>query len=111
MSKSNEKERRIRPGLTPESREDQLIAAATNLAEQQILDGTASSQVITHYLKLGTQREKLERDKLRHENELLQAKTKAVKSEQNSEALYKEVVKAFGIYSGKGGPEHEVDDY
>ena len=52
-TKSPKETRKIRPALSPEARENQLIDLAVNLAEQQLLDGTASSQVITHFLKLG----------------------------------------------------------
>ena len=66
-------DRKIRPALTPEARENQLIALAIDRAEQQLLDGTASSQVITHYLKLGSSRERLERERLENENKLIRA--------------------------------------
>jgi hypothetical protein len=89
-----------RPALTPEGRESQMIALAVDLAEEQLRDGTASSQVITHFLKLGTEKEKLEREKLNHENELLKAKTESLKSAQNVEALYKEALEAMRSYRG-----------
>ena len=66
-------QREMRPALTPEARENQLIYLATDLAEKQLREGTASSQVITHYLKLGSTKEKLEREKLAEENNLLRA--------------------------------------
>jgi hypothetical protein len=96
-----------RPGLTPESRELQLVSLAVDLAEKQLLDGTASSQVITHYLKLGTTKERLEQEKLTKENELLIAKTEALKSSQKHEELLEKAMQAFGIYSGQS----ENDDY
>ena len=64
VKRSSEPKNKIRPALTPEARENQLVSLAINLAEQQLRDGTASSQVITHYLKLGSQKERLEREKL-----------------------------------------------
>ena len=73
--KSTGTAKRTRPALTPEARENQLIAMAVDLAEKQLLEGTASSQVITHYLKLGSSRDRLEREKLQEENKLLRAKT------------------------------------
>lgn len=93
--------KRLPPALTPEAREKQLIALAVDLAEKQILEGKASSQVICHYLKLGSTRQKLENDKLRQENELLKAKTEALESTKHSEELYKEALDAFRLYSGQ----------
>lgn len=88
------------PALSPEDREQQLIALATSLAEKQLREGTASSQVITHYLKLGTMREQEEREKLRNENELLKAKKDAIQSAQRSEELFQEALSFFKEYSG-----------
>lgn len=86
------------PAPTPEARENQLISLAVNLAEKQLLEGTASSQVITHYLKLGTTRERLEKEKLERENELLRAKTEALESSKRLEELYSEAMKAMKSY-------------
>lgn len=97
----------LRPGLTPESEENQMIYLANNLAKQQLMDGTASSQVITHFLKLGSTREKLEREKLEEENKLLRAKTEAMESSKEIKALYEEALKAMRTYNGQGDP----DDY
>ena len=90
-----------RPALSPEARESQLVNLATNLAEQQLRDGTASSQVITHYLKLGSQKERLEREKLEEENKLLRAKTEAYQSAKNIEELYSKAIESMGIYRGE----------
>ena len=89
------------PALTPEARENQLIAAATNLAEEQILNGTASNQVIIHYLKLGSSKGRLENEKLREENKLLKAKTENLESQKRVEELYAEAVNAMRTYSGQ----------
>lgn len=89
-----------RTAFSPEARENQLIALAVDLAEEQLRNGTASSQVITHYLKLGTMRERLEREKLEKENQLLTAKTEMIKESKNTAELYKEAIKAFASYSG-----------
>ena len=105
MGKTSRKTRKIRPALTPEAREEQLISLATNLAEQQLIDGTASSQVITHYLKLATVQEKLKNDKLIEENKLLKARTEQIESTKRSEELMAEAIKAFRTYSGQD------DDY
>ena len=91
---------RTRPALTPEARENQLISAAVNLAEKQLLEGTASSQVITLYLKLGSSKERLEKEKLERENELLRAKTEALQSAQRVEELYANALDAMRRYNG-----------
>lgn len=104
--------RMMRPALSPEARENQLIFLATDLAEQQLRDGTASSQVITHYLKQGSMREKLERERLIEENRLLKAKTEALESQKRTEELFAEAIKAFGVYSGKSTvDDSEYDEY
>ena len=88
------------PALTIEARENRCIALAVDLAEKQLREGTASSQVITHYLKLGTTRELLEKEKLEKENLLLRAKTEALQSQKKKEELYSEALNAMRIYSG-----------
>jgi phage repressor protein C with HTH and peptisase S24 domain len=100
---------RSRPATTPEAREQQLIASAIGLAEKQIRDGSASAQVITHYLKLGSSREQLEQERLRNENQLTQAKIEAMASAQRVEELYKAALGAMKSYSS-GEPLHmEID--
>lgn len=88
------------PALTPEARENQLIAEAIDLAEKQITAGTASSAVICHYLKLGSTKAKLENEKLQEENKLLRAKTEALESQKNLERLYKDAITAMTEYRG-----------
>lgn len=88
------------PAIDPQSRENQLIAAATNLAEKQLLDGTASSQVIVHYLRLATAREKTEREILELQKELVKAKTEAIKASQQTEELYRNAINAMRGYMG-----------
>jgi hypothetical protein len=88
------------PAATPEERENQLIALALDRAEQQLRDGTASSQVITHFLKLGTVKNELELEKLKRENELLTAKTSAIESQENVERLYMDAIEAMKKYRG-----------
>ena len=90
----------MRQALTPEAREDQLISLAVNLAEKQLAEGTASTQVITHYLKLGSSKYQYEKEKLKHETKLLKAKTESLESAKRTEALYKEAMDAFKRYSG-----------
>ena len=99
---------RRRPDLTPEARENQMIALAVDLAEKQLIEGTASSQVITHYLKLATQKEKLENEIREKQRELISAKTESIQSSQRIEELYADAIKAMKRYSGQCDPE---DDY
>lgn len=99
--------RHSRPGATEEARENQLIAKSMNLAEKQLDEGTASSQVIVHFLKLGTEKAKLERVKLEHENKLLEAKTEAIKSAKRSEELFERALKAMGTYRGEDNEDEE----
>lgn len=100
---------KMRPAFNPESRENQLISLAVDLAEQQLREGTASSQVITHYLKLGSTKEKLEREKLMEENKLLRAKTKALEDQKEIKTLYADALKAMRKYSGHG--DSDEDEY
>ena len=93
---------RHRPAATPEARENQLIARAMRLAEQQLEDGTASAQVITHYLKLGSSRERIEQERLRHENELLKVKREAYEGQKRIEELYVNAIQAMRAYGGHG---------
>lgn len=92
---------RRRPATTPEGRENQLISRAIDLAEQQLTEGSASSQVISHYLKLGSSRERLEQERLRKENELLTAKTEAMASAKRVEELYTQALTAMRTYAGQ----------
>lgn len=91
---------RRKPATTPEARENEMVSQAIDLAERQIQSGTASSQVITHYLKLGSSRERLEQQRLEHENELTKVKIEAIESQKRVEELYKEALSAMRSYSG-----------
>lgn len=88
------------PATTPEARENQMIALAIDLAEQQLQKGTASSQVITHFLKLGSVRERLEKEILTEQRSLLKAKTDAIQSSKRTEELYTNALNAMRTYSG-----------
>lgn len=100
-----------RPATTPDAREKQMISYAVDLAEEQLRNGTASSQVITFYLKLGASVTQLEKEKLEKENQLLRAKTEALESAKHSEELFKAAIDAFRSYSGNGGDEDDEYDY
>ena len=107
---SSNTDRKIRPALTPEARENQLISLAVDLVEQRLLDGTASSQETTHFLKLGSMKNQLEMEKLREENKLLQAKTESIQSAKRIEELYAEAINAMRHYSGNRSSSDEDDD-
>lgn len=92
---------RQRPATTPEARENQLIGKAVDLAERQLEEGTASAQVLTHYLKLGSSREKLEQARIQLENEFLEVKREALESAQRVESLYNEALNAMRAYAGQ----------
>lgn len=102
--------RKLRPALTPEARENQMVALAMDLAERQLMEGTASSQVITHYLKIGSTEQRRRIEKLEAENELLRAKAEALDSSKRMEELYEEAINAFKIYRGESKTDDE-DDY
>lgn len=105
-STTNDKPK-MRPALTPEARENQLIALAVDLVEERLRNGTASSQETTHYLKLGSPKARLEKEKLEREVELLRAKTEALESAKHIEQLYTEAITAMRRYSGHG----DSDEY
>lgn len=99
----------MRPGLTPEAEENQIIAMAYNLAKKRIADGSASSQEVTHFLKMGSMKARLENERLMEENKLLRAKTKAIESAEDMKELYAEAIKAMASYQGHGDPEDDED--
>lgn len=95
------------PAISSEERERQLINMAMDAAEKQMRTNTASSQVITHFLKLGTEREKLEREKLAHETAMLEAKTKQIQASEEMDKLYTQAIEAFRSYHSGSGDEEE----
>ena len=99
--------RKIRPALSPEARENQLISLAVDLVEQRLIDGTASSQETTHFLKLATTKARLEKEILEKQKELMTAKTEQIRSEQHKEELYEEVINALRKYNGQGDSDEE----
>ena len=99
---SSNNSRKMRPALTPEARENQMISLAMDLAEQQLRDGTASSQVITEFLKRGSEKSRLENEKLKEENQLLRAKTESIESAKEIKELYAEALTAMIRYAGQG---------
>lgn len=101
------------PATTPEERENQLILAAEDLAEKQLRSGEASAQVITHYLKLGSSRERLEQARLKNEVALLETKRELMESEKRTETLIADALRAMQTYTGAADPELEpaYDEY
>lgn len=102
--------RKIRPATTPEARENQLIALAVDLAEKQLIEGTASSQVITHYLKLGSTKERIEREILEKQKALIEAKTENLQSAKRIEELYTNAINAMKNYSGQNDSSEDEED-
>jgi len=96
-----------RPATTPEAREGQMVNLAVDLAEKQLAEGTASAQVITHYLKLGSTREKLEQERLGRENHLLGVKADQMEAAQRVEELYETALNAMRRYAGQDISEYE----
>ena len=108
---SQARETRRRPATTPEARENEMVSLAMDLAEEQMRNGTASSQVITHMLKLGSSRERLEQERLQHENELTRVKIEAVESQKRIEELYADAIRAMRNYAGDQiAPEPDGED-
>ena len=97
---------KTRSALTPEGRESQLISLAIDLAEKQLREGTASSQVIAHFLKLGSTKAKIEKELLEKQRDLAEAKADSIKSGKRMDELYLQAVNAMKTYSGQ---EEEPD--
>ena len=106
---SKELVKQLRPATTPEARENRLVSLAFDAAEQQLLDGTASSQVITQVLKLGSSTERLNRQILELKKELIEEQTKSLRSQQRTEELFEKAMQAFARYSGKDNEEYDED--
>lgn len=110
QSESQEPVTPRKPATTPEARENQLISLAYDVAEQQMRAGTASAQVITSFLKLGSTRERLEQERLRHETALMEAKQQQLADAVDIKALYEDAIVAMRTYSGHA-PVVSDDDY
>jgi len=103
--------RKMKPAESLEERENKMFALAYDLAEQQLINGTASSQVITHFLKLGSSRERLEREILLKQKENIEAKTDNIRSSAHSEELYSRALEAMTRYSGNRGDDEDYEAY
>ena len=95
------------PAKTPESREKQMIALAFDVAEERLRNGTASAAEITHFLKLGTIREEMEREQLEHKNLLIRAQIESYETNKTIEELYRKALSAMKEYSGRAEDEDE----
>lgn len=100
-------ERRARPAITEEGRESQMIALAVDCAEKQLREGTASSQIIVHYLKLATEEAKLKNKNLEIDYQLAQAKIEQIKAEKSKEEMFKAAIDAMRSYRGLGDPDND----
>lgn len=112
MAKANVKSssgssRPMRPALSPEARENQCISLAMDLAEQQLRDGTASSQLITEFVKRGSTKAMLEKEILAEQKQLMAAKTEALQSQKRIEELYADAINAMRRYNGYGDPDED----
>lgn len=107
VASSSKSSRKVRPALSPEARENQLISLATDLVEQRLIDGTASSQETVHFLKLATRKSRLENEILEKQKELMDVKKDVMQSTKRLEEVYEKALSAMRNYSGQGDP----DDY
>lgn len=106
-TESSHKPKKMRPALTPEARENQLISLAIDLVEQRLIDGSASSQETTHFLKLASTKARLEKEILEKQKELISAKTESLQSAKHIEELYTEAIAAMKRYSGRSDDDDE----
>ena len=103
--------RKLRTATTDEGRESQLISLTLDLAERQLQDGTASSQVMTHFLKAGSARERIEKERLKREVELLEAKVETLISTKHAAEIFSEALDAMRTYTGQQPSDDMYDDY
>jgi len=99
--------KRGRPAKTLEARENQLIALAMDVAEEQMRNGTASSQILTEFIRRGSSKDQLEKERLRHEVTMIEAKVEAIKSMKTTEELYAKALEAMRSYTGTPGEVYE----
>lgn len=111
MARAKVVPRRNNPGESLESRENRLILLASNLVEQRLRDGTASSQEVTQILKLGSTRERLEQERIRNENALSQAKKLNLEAERQRDEIYEKALAEFRSYIGTQDRDDDYDDY
>jgi hypothetical protein len=66
---------------------------------------------LSHYLKLGSSRERLEQERLRLEGELLQAKADLMAEQKKVGEMYEQALLAMRSYTGQDEPEPDEDNY
>lgn len=98
------------PAKTSAGRQNQLIEAAFDLAERRLREGSASAQETVHFLRLGSEKERLEREKLKHEVEVLKSRVKEAESRTSSEELYSKALQAMRGYTGEVPIERDDED-
>ncbi|MBQ0088369.1 MAG: hypothetical protein KBT27_03430 [Prevotellaceae bacterium] len=98
------------PAETEEAVENIMINAAMNLAYQRLMDGTASSAEVVHFLKLGSTNARIEKEILEKQKDLIEAKTDAIHDSKKIEELYSEAIKSMRVYSGQATDEDEEDE-
>lgn len=101
--------KKSRPALSPEARQNQLIALSFDLVEQRLRDGTASSQETTHFLKLATTKYQLELEGLREENKLKTAKTEEIQGRKETKKMFEDAIRAMRTYSGQGDVDEDTN--
>lgn len=101
----------ITPPMTPEDQEDLLISLAFDVAVDRLRNGTASNQLVSEIIKLGTVKERLTREKLQRENDMLKAKTEAIEASKNNGEMYMKAIKAMRVYSGLPDVDYDEDEY
>lgn len=109
MPSAKPKKTTMSVATTPEGRENQLIAAAYDLAEERILSKTASAQEIVHFLRMGSAKERMEREILAEQKKLVSAKTESLESAKRVEEYYQKAINAMRLYSGRGSEEDEYE--
>lgn len=102
--------KKLPPARNPEIRENQLINLALDLVEKQLQEGTATSQVITHFLKLATMKEQLENEKLKSDLKVAEAKIKHIENQDNIQKMYEQAMNAMRIYSGEQNEEFDEEE-
>lgn len=103
VATDSSKVRKRRPALNPEARQNQLISLAIDLVEQRLIDGTASSQETTHFLKLASEKSRLETEIMAEQKEFIKAKAEAIRAAKRMDEIYEEALNAMRKYSGSGG--------
>lgn len=102
--------RKSKVNTSSESREKVLIELAMDAVEERIKSGKASASEYVHFLKLGTEQAKLEREKLRNENKLLEAKTFSIEQSADLQAKFDKAMQMFSVYHGDANLEFEDDE-